>query len=216
MATAKKRLIEPYDPRNRRGMGRAPMHPEVLRETLRGVMATTSDSREYKRAKDSLDDLAKRDAQKRAYVTDDEEADPYRVTARDALSVFPARLRQAGLQLRAHKQGLIISTAISGGFSVQFIDGGEKAGAEHQCDLRRVGYHAWQRALDAITPRKRAGDRIADYHMAFTKCVEGSWPLTEACFAVGYRSDAGTSINEVKRFLSQGLEAAADYLAGVR
>ena len=209
MATAKKRMIEPYDPRNRRGLGRE-FNLDRYKESQRAVMIQHPDEGERKRA-----ERRPERASAASYVKDAEEADPYRVTRQDPLFVFPGRLRQAGLQLRAHKQGLIISTAISGGFSVQFIDGGEKAGAEHQCDLRRVGFYAWQRALDAITPRKRAGHRIADYHTAFTKCVEGVWPLAEACYAIGYTS-VGANVNEVKRFLGQGLEAAADYLAGVR
>ena len=208
MATAKKRLIEPYDPRNRRGLGRA-FDLDRYKESQRAVMIRHPDEGERRRAERRLER-----ASAAAYVTDAEEADPYRVTRQDPLFGFAKRLRQAGLQLRAHKQGETIE--LIAGTMREKVDGGGMSSLESVYDARFAGRIAWQRAYDAITPRKRAGHMIEQYHKAFHQCVIGKWPLTEACYAIGYASVTGPNQGEVKRFLGQGLEAAADYLAGVR
>lgn len=202
--TARKR--EPFVPAVALG---SRYDPDRYADALRQVVISHPDDAERNRAERKL-----QEGTALKYIKDAEEFDArWYVTRQDPLHSFEPRLRQAGLQLRAHKQGLIISTAISGGFSVDYVDGNRSGGMEDTCDRRRTGVYAWERALEAIEPRKRAPHMLGNYHHAFTLCVCGRWPLSEAAHHIGLKP-GGKNMDEVKRMIRQGLGAAADYLLG--
>ena len=184
--------------------------PERYEESLRRVITECPDESERKAAEKRLLDLRGRRMREAA---NDADAASVAITRQDPLYTFERRFQMVGLLLRQHKQTGLVILASSGGFSTEWIDGGELTGMEAHTDRRRRGERAWRVAMDAVTLRKNPKlITLREYHEAVEGVILGRLGLNRASMMIGYADGSKEGRAELKRAVQQALGASGDYL----
>lgn len=177
-------------------------------ESLRIIQATAKTQEEADEAAQKERDLKRRTAQYRK-ASDAQGA--FELTRKDPLCSFLARHRAVATLLRVYHAGGIIGLSGSNSGVPDRIDCSYASNLEKVTDLRFRGRIAKQRALEAITPRKRWKEKRCDYKKAVWGCIVNEMSMARGVGVIGL-ADSTKNRDELKRAICQALDAAGDYL----